>query len=261
VIAQGAIVPVAACYFAAVTMSPAFLALMADRTPALVVETEWNVSSRRKKMLAPVQHRLGGAASPAARKEIQRLLRHRMLAGMKAFYTKHDGAEICIDREYEDEPALLTLEPALRWAKLTARYTGKGEWAWTIDYCSRTKARSFYRGKHRWIVIATLEKGPACLTTFLDGPDAGKVFYLTPEPAWDILVPVAPSFSDLLDRMAQDLSLFFRRISVTVSRTSPRGEPWGLRPLAYLKNRRPKSVKQPRRANAIVRARPRASHR
>lgn len=89
-----------------------------------------------------------------------------------------------------------------------------------------------------WITFAEIDSAPACLTLFLDGDRAGNVFYLTPQPPFNILRPVAVSFNALIDRIAKDLPAFLRLVRATVTIRGADGENYGFRPVEYVADRK-----------------------
>ena len=73
-----------------------------------------------------------------------------------------------------------------------------------------------------------------CLTTFLDGENAGNVYCLCPQPQFNILRPIARGFYLLLERIAKDPAAFLRLIRATVSFPGDDGYNYGYVPVEYL---------------------------
>ena len=126
---------------------------------------------------------------------------------------------------------LLELKPAESIADFTDRYRPGGDLAWTIDF---NKSKNLYRGSAGWLAFAEIESGPACLTIFLDGEHAGQVFYVTPQPPFNILRPIARGFHALLGRIADDVAAFLRLVRATVNLRGPDGANYGFVPVEYL---------------------------
>ena len=125
------------------------------------------------------------------------------------FYRQHDGFELCrtFNSLFDAECPQLEFKPADCIVEFTKRYNSDGDRDFTITY---NKSRTIYRGGDPWFAFAEINMGPACLTTFLEGENAGKIFYVTPEPEFNILRPIAPSFSAVLDRIGKDVAAFLR---------------------------------------------------
>jgi len=96
------------------------------------------------------------------------------------------------------------------------------------------KSKSLYRGSASWLAFAEIDSGPACLTIFLDGDHAGSVFYVTPQPEFNILRPIAKGFHALLIRIADDVAAFLRLVRATVSLRGTDGASYGFVPVEYL---------------------------
>jgi hypothetical protein len=126
---------------------------------------------------------------------------------------------------------LLELKPAESIAGFTHRYTPGGDLAWTIDL---NKSKSLYRGSASWLAFAEIDSGPACLTIFLDGEHAGSVFYVTPQPEFNNLCPIARGFDALLGRIADDVAAFLRLVRATVNLRGTDGANYGFVPVEYL---------------------------
>jgi len=178
-----------------------------------------------------VAHRLGAKPSKIDAAKLAPLRERRGLAELCEFYAKHDGAELCV----RNDGPLLKLQPIGKWGAFTATYKPRGEWDWTIDL---NKSAKLYRGGDPWIAFARVEDGPSCLTTFLKGPNEGQVFFVTPQPKFNILRPIAKSFGDLLRRIATDLPAFLRLCRAYVTFPGSDGQRYGLPPVEYVTTRR-----------------------
>ncbi len=216
-----------------------FLALFRDPAPGLVLEACQEAGLPEHGIA--VEHRLHRRPSKTALARLSALGEGGGVPELREFYSKHDGAELCIRRrpQLEAGEPLVRLEPIESWAELTATYQPGGEYDWTIDHNAYRKTGALYRGSDPWIVFGRIEHGPACLTTFLRGPNEGRIYYLAPEPGFDIVRPVAKSFLALLARMGADLAGFLHLCQATVA-VPPRAEddfPYGLAVLQYVPDR------------------------
>jgi hypothetical protein len=107
---------------------------------------------------------------------------------------------------------------------LKKAYEQGGEYSWVIDL---NKSRSLYRVKDRWYPFALINAGPSCLTIFLDGEHAGKVFYLCPQPHFNILKPIAKSYDLLVERINKDPIRFFNKIRAYITVRGNDGSRYG----------------------------------
>jgi hypothetical protein len=185
------------------------LSVFADPAPGIVFRELVDPPDRG--LVRPVRHTLGALLSPVARVELRRWVGAAggSLGGIEAFYARHDGGSLC-DLGGPDVAPLLSLLPVEAWEATTAAYRPGGELAWVVDVCSYRRARGLYRGDAPWVVFARIERGPGYLSMFLAGEDAGKVFFLAPEPHVNVARPVAPSFDRLGQRIARDAAAFLR---------------------------------------------------
>ena len=158
---------------------------------------------------------------------------HAALVEFVEFYENYDGVQFCVtfDSRFDEVRPLLELKPAESIGGFTNRYSLGGDLAWTIDF---NKSKSLYRGSASWLAFAEIESGPACLTIFLDGEHAGRVFYVTPQPPFNILRPIAQGFHALLGRIADDVPAFLRLVRATVNVRGPDGDNYGFVPVEYL---------------------------
>lgn len=158
-----------------------------------------------------VRHVLAGPPAKAAREELGRwVAAGEPLGGLANFYSEHDGGKLCVIRTEESEEPLLSLLPIEQWEASSAAYRSGGELDWVVDLCSYRRARSLYRGEARWVVFGRIERGPGCLVAFLDGEHTGNIFFLAPEPNFNVARPVAVRFERLEQRIGKDLAAFLR---------------------------------------------------
>jgi len=187
--------------------SEQFLRLFSDPAPALRVKFP---PSDEQAQTIQVHHRLGSMPDSSSRTYLEALLSHANLREFCEFYQKHDGAELCttFDARCGRDRPLLHLKPAKSIAVFSNRYTPSGDRGWIIDL---NKSKALYRSLASWIAFAEIGGGPACLTMFLDGENAGLIFYATPQPPFNILRPIAKGFQPLLHRIVSDLPAFLSR--------------------------------------------------
>lgn len=212
--------------------SEQFLRLFSDPAPALRIK--FSPSDEQAKTVR-VHHSLGPQPDAASRKYLEALLPHQNLSEFCEFYQKHDGAELCttFDARCGRDRPLLELKPAKSIAAFTNRYTPTGDRSWIIDL---NKSKALYRGAASWIVFAEIDGGPMCLTTFLDGENAGFIFFAAPQPPFNILRPIARGFQPLIHRIVCDLPAFLRLVRATVCLRGDDGENYGFSPVEYLSN-------------------------
>jgi hypothetical protein len=217
------------------TVAHSLLECFRDPSPALRVKF-WSITEEEPTTV-PVAHSLGGKPGAESRAYLKSLAAHPLSHELRSFYSEHDGLQLCIthDARYDEARPLLELKPASSISQFTSRYQPGGDLAWTIDL---NKSKRIYRDSDPWITFAEIDSGPACLTLFLDGDRAGNVFYLTPQPPFNILRPVAVSFNALLDRIAKDLPAFLRLVRATVTIRGADGENHGFRPVEYVADRK-----------------------
>jgi hypothetical protein len=136
-----------------------------------------------------------------------------------SFFEQHDGVELCLHANAcrKCETALLKLHPVGEWELLTAKFQPGGEYDWTVKHNRYRNVCPLYRSSERWVAFATVDELPACLTTFISGSNAGQVFFLTPEPRFNIARPIAKTFAEFLSLVAADVAALLRRFEVQVS--------------------------------------------
>lgn len=209
--------------------SAEFVRLFSDRSPFL--RAQLSLSSDAVSTKVKVCHRLGAAPSRASL-AVLKSIRCDALKELCDFYLEHDGLDFCrtYDARYREQRPLLKFVPASQFETFTNRYKGNGDRAWTMDL---NKSNSIYRGSSRWIAFVEVDSGPACLTIFTDGENAGRIFFATPQPWFNILRPIAKDFEALLDRIARDPIAFFRLVGAMVSVLGADGQNYGFKPVEY----------------------------
>lgn len=212
--------------------SDQFLRLFSDPAPALRIK--FSPSDEHAKTVR-VRHSLGPLPDAASCKYLEALLPNQNLSEFCEFYQQHDGAELCttFDARCGRDRPLLQFKPANSIAAFTNRYAPTGDRGWIIDL---NKTKALYRSPAPWIVFAEIDGGPMCLTTFLNGENAGFIFFAAPQPQFNILRPIAKGFEPLLHRIASDVPAFLRLIRATVCLRGDVGQNYGFSPVEYLAN-------------------------
>lgn len=208
-----------------------FSDLLKDPDPKLAVKFSYH-SEDESPTIVKLKNVLGSKLDKAGRKYLDSTFEDTRLGGFKNFYNNYDGANLFIPYEPSNchQIPLLTFAPASLIAKFTAQYTKGGNLSYTMDY---NKSKNLYRSKDPWVAFARIDNGPACLTTFLDGENAGSIFFATPQPQFNILKPIARNFDLLLARIVKDPAAFFRLTQCHVTFRKSDGQNYGYRPLKY----------------------------
>lgn len=182
--------------------------------------------------IVSVEHRLGMTPKKAGNNFLADITKHKEMREFVTFYEEHNGFQLCrtLDSRYGEIRPMLEFKPAEEIREFTGRYLPGSELAWTIDL---NKTSRLYRNTDSWIAFAEVDSGPACLTTFLEGENAGAIYYVTPQPEFNILRPIAPGFYTLLKRIADDIAAFLRLVRATVTLKGMDGQNYGLRPIEY----------------------------
>lgn len=216
-----------------------FLDRAADPSPSLQVKF-WS-DPEEKPLAVQVEHRLGKRPSKAGRDYLKSLAEHRSLREFIGFYKKHNGFQFCrtFDSGFDEVRPLLEFKPAESIASFTDRYSPNGDLAWTMDL---NKSKNLYRGSARWLAFAQIDSGT--LTIFLDGDHAGCVFFVTPQPWFNILRPIAKGFNALLDRIANDIPAFLRLVRATVTLRGIDGYNYGMTAVEYRPSQPSKQLRQ-----------------
>jgi hypothetical protein len=210
-----------------------FIDLFHDPSPALNVK--FNSASDEEPIKILVKNSIGSSSGWFGKRYLRSISKGPGLNEFFEFYSSHNGVELC-KPVYPDnclKTPLLTLIPAQYISAFTKQYVKNGEWAWIIDH---NKSKSIYRGNDTWIAFARVGKGPSCLTIFLDGENAGSIYLAAPQPAFNILKPIAKTFNIFLERMAKDPAAFLRLLRSYISIKDIDGQNYGYVPVEYLSN-------------------------
>ena len=149
------------------------------------------------------------------------------------FYSEYNGFTLgtALSPKQTLKKPLLRQLPLSDLTKFTELYLPNGKWAWTIDL---NKTKTLYRNEQKWLVFAEIDGGPACLTIFLDGENAGSIFLLNPQPHFNILKPIAKSYNQFLDRIAKDPAAFFKLTRAYVTIVGKDKQNYGHVPIEYI---------------------------
>lgn len=205
-----------------------------DPAPALLVK--FRPESNETPRTIAVEHVPGPKPTEKCRAYLDFLQNHSALHGFLEFFQKHNGLQLCrtLDSKYGEVRPLLELMPLERIQGFTDRYKSGGDRAWTIDL---NKSKGLYRSSAPWLAFAEVDSGPMCLTILLEGHHAGSIFFLAPQPQFNILRPIAKDFNALLERIAKDMAAFLRLVRARVTLRGPDGHNYGFAPVAYLRER------------------------
>jgi hypothetical protein len=206
-----------------------FSDLLADPSPVLAAKFD---PDDKNALTIPIKNTIGLPINDRGYKYLPSVCKNDRLEDFMAFYKLYDGLELFQPfglPNCEQKP-LLTFISASNLPKFRDAYAERGEWGWIINH---NKSKAIYRGGEPWMPFARVGNGPACLTIFLDGEHAGCVYLATPQPAFNILKPIAKSFSLLLERIAKDPAAFLRLVRAYVRIQRGDGYSYGYLPVEY----------------------------
>jgi hypothetical protein len=195
-----------------------------------VLRVKFDVDSGKEATEVEIENKLGRRIDTKGLENFKKICTNIELVD---FYTKCNGfslATAILPGNAIKKPLLRQL-PIADLTKFTGQYLEKGRLAWTIDL---NKTKTLYRGEHKWLAFAEVGEGPACLTIFLEGENAGSVFLLNPQPHFNILKPIAKTFNSFLDRVAKDPAAFFKLTRAYVTIIGQDGQRFGYVPLQYV---------------------------
>ena len=153
---------------------------------------------------------------------------------LKSFYSWVAEAKLFIPRRpwsCETIPLINFLRPE-KIEKHTSLYEPGGKLGYIIDL---NKSKKIYRTHDKWVAFALIcSEHPSCLTTFLDGENAGAIYCLTIEPEHKILKPVAKSFNALLGKIGKDPLKFLHLVNAQVPICRNDGFSYAYHPIDYI---------------------------
>jgi hypothetical protein len=220
--------------------------LFHDKAPTLRVSVEL-MPDNDDLMTVSVESILREAPPADGQKALRTLGRRAAVREFRDFYAKHDGFELfrTFHAGHGEVRPIIDFKPAAGIESFTNRHKPGGDRAWTMDL---NKSRELYRGSDSWIAFAEIDSGPCCLTMFVSGEHAGKVFYSAPQPEFNILRPISPGFTALLEQIAQDPAGFLRLIRGWVVLRGRDRANYALRAFEYVPRKRTVSPKPKSRA-------------
>jgi hypothetical protein len=208
-----------------------FFDLFENQRPALAVK--FSNESDEQPLIVNVKSSLGPPANKGDLKYINSICQSEQLSEFATFYARHCG--LTLFSPYHpfnvSQTPLLTFLEAREIPEFTERYLPGGDNGWVIDY---NKSKAIYRGNDRWIAFAEIDDGPAFLAIFLEGENAGCIFYVTPQPHFNILKPIAKSFELLLERIGKDPAAFLRLVRAYTTVKRDDGQNYGFNAVAYI---------------------------
>lgn len=198
-----------------------------------VLKVKFDVNSAKEATEVQIENRIEKDIDVKSLRNIEEICTHPNLAEFLHFYTKCNGFNLFtpVLPANAQKRSLLSQLPINQLTKFTKLYLPKGKLAWTID-CNKSK--TLYRDQHKWLAFAQVDGGPACLTIFLNGDNAGSVFLVTPQPHFNILKPIAKTFDLFLDRVAKDPIAFFKLTRSYVTMVGQDNQNFGYVPIQYL---------------------------
>lgn len=164
------------------------------KTDRPVLNVKFSVNSDETPTEVYIENSLGKKTDTNDLIELARICKDERLKDFVDFYSNYDGFNLATPTITKNavSKTLLRQLPASDILKFTNQYLPGGQWAWTIDL---NKTKAIYRDESKWLAFAEVDGGPACLTIFLDGENAGNIFLLNPQPHFNIL--------NLLPRLTQ----------------------------------------------------------
>jgi hypothetical protein len=198
-----------------------------------ILKVKFDVHSDEAPTEVHIENTLGKKTDTNDLIELAKICADVRLKDFVDFYSNYNGFNLATPTAPKNaiSKSLLRQLPASDIVKFTNQYLPGGQWAWTIDL---NKSKAIYRAESKWIVFAEVDGGPGCLTIFLDGENAGNVFLLNPQPHFNILKPIAKTYTDLLNRIAKDPVAFFKLTRSYVTLVGKDKNNYGHVPIEYI---------------------------
>jgi hypothetical protein len=208
-----------------------FLDFFSDPSPALNVK--FSFSEEEKPTTVRLKNKIGQKADKHGIRQLEIFCKNEKLQDFFEFYSTHDGLELFtpISPENCQKETMIKFIKSKYLQSFTNEYVEGGKHAWTINY---NKSKQIYRGGDPWLAFAEL--GTGILTIFLEGENAGCVFFVTVEPHFNILKPIAKSFTLLLERIAKDPTAFTKLIKGYITIRKSDNQNYGYSPVEYIEN-------------------------
>jgi hypothetical protein len=204
-----------------------FLDFFSDPSPALNVT--FSFSEEEKPTIVRVRNKIGQKTDKKGIKQLEVFCTNEKLRDFFEFYSMHDGLELFtpISPENCQKNTLIKFIPAKDLKSFTDNFLKAG----IIDH---NKSKQIYRGGDPWLAFANV--GIGVLTVFLEGENAGCVYFVTVEPHFNILKPIAKSFTLLLERIAKDPAAFTKLIKAYITIRKSDNQNYGYLPVEYIEN-------------------------
>jgi len=198
-----------------------------------LLKVKFDIRSDETPLEVHIENTLGKKTDTDDLTKLTSICSDQRLKDFVDFYSKHDGFNLATPTSPGNavKKTLLRQLPASDIVKFTRQYLPGGQWAWIIDM---NKAKALYRGENKWVAFAVVDGGPACLTIFLGGENAGSVFLLNPQPHFNLLKPIASTYTDLLNRIAKDPAAFFKLTKAYVTLVGKDKQNYGHVPFEYI---------------------------
>jgi hypothetical protein len=208
-----------------------FLDLFNTTRPVLKVK--FNINSDEKATEVLVENKLERETDIRGLTNLKRICTDVRLIDFIDFYSGYNGFSLgtVLFPENAVKKSLLRQFPVSDLAKFTEQYLPGGKRAWTIDL---NKTKTLYRSEQKWLAFAEVDGGPACLTIFIEGENAGSVFLVNPQPHFNTLKPIAKTFSDFLNRITEDPAAFFKLTRAYVTISGEDQQNYGYVPVEYI---------------------------
>ncbi|HEY4785619.1 MAG TPA: hypothetical protein VIH57_06205 [Bacteroidales bacterium] len=201
-----------------------------------MLKVKFNINSEEEATEVQIENSLDKKVDAKGLKNLEDICTDIRIRDFVDFYSKYNGFSLGtpIFPKNTIKKTLLTQLAVSDLIGFTKQYLPNGEWAWTIDL---NKVKSLYRSENKWLAFANVNGGPTCLTIFLDGENAGKIFLLNPQPHFNILRPIAKTYNELLDRIAKDPAAFFKLVRAYLTIIGKDKLNYGYVPIEYIDNK------------------------
>ena len=201
-----------------------------DRT---TLRVKFNIHSNEDATQIQIENKLESKVDTRGLADLKKICKDNRLSDFLAFYSNYNGFSLGTPMFPRNaiKKALLRQLPVSELMKFTDLYLSNGKWAWTIDL---NKTKALYRNEQKWIAFAEVDGGPACLTIFLNGENAGNIFLLNPQPHFNTSKPIAKTYNELLDRISKDPAAFFKLTRAYVTIVGSDKQNYGHIPVEYI---------------------------
>jgi len=203
------------------------------KTDKPVLKAKFDINSDELALEIEIENKIEKQTDLKALTTFENICVDSRLKDFLDFYSEYNGFSLgmAVSPKNSIKKPLLRQLPLSDLTRFTELYLPNGKWAWTIDL---NKTKAIYRGEHKWLAFAEVEGGPACLTIFLNGDNAGSVFLLNPQPHFNILKPIAKTYNKLLERIAKDPAAFFKLTRAYVTIVGKDKQNYGYVPIEYI---------------------------